>query len=269
MMLALADLSLLAFAFTAGVFTFFAPCAYPLLPGYLSYYLGRTAGASSRTARRSTTDAHSAPAAVSEAATVTAAHRVESEPPSGDDSLATGLGRAAFVGALVSLGVFLVFGLLGGVVAALGARVLAEIAVLELVVGLALVGVGAVMAAGWKPTLPTVTLPARRRSGAGYVLFGIAYGAAAAGCTAPVFIAVALQGLAGGPVLGVATLAAYAAGMSSLLIVLTVLTALGREELFRRVSARPDRIYRVAGGLLVLAGAVQVYFYLFRFDGLA
>ncbi|KTG08275.1 cytochrome c biogenesis CcdA family protein [Haloferax profundi] len=31
----------LAFALSAGVATFFAPCAYPLLPGYVGYYLSR------------------------------------------------------------------------------------------------------------------------------------------------------------------------------------------------------------------------------------
>ena len=30
----------LGFAFSAGVATFFAPCAYPLLPGYVAFYLG-------------------------------------------------------------------------------------------------------------------------------------------------------------------------------------------------------------------------------------
>lgn len=30
-----------AFSLTAGVLTFFAPCAYPLLPGYVGYYLSR------------------------------------------------------------------------------------------------------------------------------------------------------------------------------------------------------------------------------------
>lgn len=31
----------LAFALSAGLATFFAPCAYPLLPGYVGYYLSR------------------------------------------------------------------------------------------------------------------------------------------------------------------------------------------------------------------------------------
>lgn len=36
-----AFLGTVAFAVSAGVATFFAPCAYPLLPGYVGYYLGR------------------------------------------------------------------------------------------------------------------------------------------------------------------------------------------------------------------------------------
>jgi cytochrome c-type biogenesis protein len=39
--------SALAFAATAGVATFFAPCAFPLLPGYVGYYVHRTDGESS------------------------------------------------------------------------------------------------------------------------------------------------------------------------------------------------------------------------------
>ncbi|MDG5760892.1 cytochrome c biogenesis protein CcdA [Natronococcus sp. A-GB1] len=35
-------LSTLAFALTAGVFTFFSPCAYPLLPGYVGFYVSQT-----------------------------------------------------------------------------------------------------------------------------------------------------------------------------------------------------------------------------------
>jgi cytochrome c-type biogenesis protein len=37
----MADLAVVAFAASAGVATFLAPCAYPLLPGYVGYYAGR------------------------------------------------------------------------------------------------------------------------------------------------------------------------------------------------------------------------------------
>lgn len=38
------DLSTVGFAVTAGVATFFSPCAYPLLPGHIGFYVSRTNG---------------------------------------------------------------------------------------------------------------------------------------------------------------------------------------------------------------------------------
>lgn len=246
------DPSLVAFAFTAGAFTFFAPCAYPLLPGYVSYYLGRsTAGA----------------------APDGGAARVEgSEPRHGSSALPTTvsrLARAAGVGLLVSAGFFAVYAVLAGTVAALGARVLAGISVLELAVGGLLVVMGAGMALGWKPPTPTVRLPGRRRSAAGYFGFGVLYAAAAAGCTAPIFIGVALKALSSGPAMGAAAFGAYASGMSVLMVGVTVLSALGRDAILSALTRRMDLVNRAAGVLLVLAGLIQIYFFLFRFDGLA
>lgn len=37
-------LSTVVFALTAGIATFFSPCAYPLLPGYVGFYVSRTDG---------------------------------------------------------------------------------------------------------------------------------------------------------------------------------------------------------------------------------
>jgi len=34
------DWTSIGFAFSAGVIAFFSPCAFPMLPGYISYYLG-------------------------------------------------------------------------------------------------------------------------------------------------------------------------------------------------------------------------------------
>ncbi|MFC6716432.1 cytochrome c biogenesis CcdA family protein [Natrialbaceae archaeon GCM10025810] len=43
-MIDVAGLSTLGFALTAGVATFFSPCAYPLLPGYVGFYVSQTDG---------------------------------------------------------------------------------------------------------------------------------------------------------------------------------------------------------------------------------
>jgi len=220
----------LGFAFGLGTATFFAPCAFPLLPGYVAYYLGTNEDAQPLVGR---------------------------------------LGRAALVGVLTSLGFFLVYGVLAGVAMAVGTRVLQNVSVLELIVGTTLVVLGGAMVTDrFDPTVH-VPLPARRRSPTGYFLFGVVYAAAAAGCTAPLFVAIASLAVASGPVGAVATLGAYAAGMAVLMIGVTVATALGRGTVVRRLSASTGRIRRVAGVVLVIAGLVQIYFFLFRFDGLA
>lgn len=252
-MAALGDVSLLAFAFTAGALTFFAPCAYPLLPGYVSFYLGRTTRGDGGTA--------------ASASPTWAANR--SPDVARPSTRRWTVARAVAVGGFVSAGFLLVYGVLAGVVVVAGAGVLAEIAVLELVVGAVLVVVGGLVAAGWTPPVPTVRLPTRRRSAGGYVAFGVLYAAAAAGCTAPVFIGVATVAMSAGPGRGLAAVGAYAAGMSVLMVGVTVGTALGRETLLRRLSRNPDRIHLLAGLLLVVAGLVQLYVFLFRFDGLA
>lgn len=243
----------LAFAFSAGAVTFFAPCAYPLLPGYVSYYVGSTAD---RAGSATATDG----AVVAGLATVLGL--VAPAP------VHRRLARAVVVGVLVSTGFAVVYGLLAGVVATFGARLLAGISVLELGVGVLLVGVGTAMALGAKPSRSVVQLPERRRTNAGYLAFGVLYAAAAAGCTAPIFVAVAVRAFAAGPTRGLAALGAYSAGMSTLMIGVTVLTALGRETVLERVTNRMDAIYRVAGVLLAVAGIAEIYLFLFRYDGL-
>ncbi|MFD1587581.1 cytochrome c biogenesis CcdA family protein [Halorientalis brevis] len=223
----------LGFAFGLGTATFFAPCAFPLLPGYVGYYLGKTGG----------------------------------DTPEG--TLPLRLGRAALVGLFTSLGFFLVYAALAGVAIAAGTQILGHVGLLELVVGLLLIGLGIGMATGrLQASSLHVQLPERRRSVLGYVLFGVIYAAAAAGCTAPFFVAIVSLSLNSGPAATIVTLGAYAAGMSVLMIGVTMLSALGRDTLVRQLSARTGVITRAAGAVMVLAGLVQLYYYLFEFGGL-
>lgn len=220
----------LGFAFSAGVATFFAPCAYPLLPGYVAFYVGDEAGVATVGGR---------------------------------------LRRAAAVGGLASLGFFLVYAALAGVVAAVGTEVLGDIALLELAVGGLLVVLGLTMAAGViTPSTLHVRLPKRERSKSGYLAFGVVYAVAAAGCTAPIFVAIAGVALSGGAVGAVLVFGAYASGMALLMILVTVLVATGRDRVISRLSGNSERIARAAGVLLVVAGVAQIYLYLFRFGGL-
>jgi cytochrome c-type biogenesis protein len=233
----IASPALLALAFSAGTATFFAPCAFPLLPGYLSYFLGDTVSASAaETPTRPFTDRVRGP-----------------------------LTRAGLVGVAASLGITLVYVGLAGTTAALGARALADIAILEVVVGGLFVVAGTAMAAGWKVSRSVVRLPKRRRSVVGFFVFGVLYAGAAAGCTAPLFLAVVARGLTAGPLVGVGIAAAYAAGMSAVLVVVTGVSAVGSSSLVSALAGHTERIYRVAGGLLALAGAAELYYYAYGF----
>jgi len=230
-------------AFSAGVATFFAPCAYPLLPGYVAYFLGGEDDAAQATTER----------------------RLRSR-------TLTRLRRAAVVAGVTSAGFFLVYAVLAGVIAAAGASALPlqQISVLELVVGAALVVLGTAMALG-RVTMGQlhVALPERRRSVGGYFAFGVVYAAAAAGCAAPVFVGVATFAVsAASPALAVAMFGAYALGMVSLMFLVTALAALGRETLLRGLSRRSELLTRLAGVVIAAAGVVQIHLFLFRFGGL-
>jgi cytochrome c-type biogenesis protein len=219
----------LGFAFSLGTATFFAPCALPLLPGYVAYFLGQDG---------------------------------ESR-----DSLGGRVWSGLVVAAITSLGLLSVFGVLAAVAVLVGERVLRNVAVLELVAGVVLVVLGAGMLTGRLSGLSVrVRLPERRAGPVGYFSFGVVYAAAAAGCTGPLFIGLVSLALAN-PLSAVSLLSAYAAGMVSLLVAVTLATALGREALVRRVTASGERVTRFAGGVLVLAGIVQLYFFFVVFDG--
>lgn len=200
-----------AFAVSAGVATFLAPCAYPLLPGYVGYYVSRE-------------DADLGGAVVR--------------------------GGAAAAGALV---------VLAGVTALLftaGAAVVSRLTLLEPVVGVALVFLGALFALGRAPTLH-LQLPQRRASVGGFAVFGGVYALAAAGCVVPVFVGVVTQSLTLSAGRAAVALLAYALAAAVPLAAVTVLGALGSDA-FRDLSRHVGSVQRVAGVVMVLAGLWQV-----------
>jgi cytochrome c-type biogenesis protein len=53
--------------------------------------------------------------------------------------------------------------------------------------------------------------------------------------------------------------------MCAVLLGVTGASALGGSSLASRLSAHTGRIYRVAGGLLALSGAAEIYYYAYGF----
>ena len=209
-------------ALAAGGLAVINPCGFPLLPAFLSFYLG----ADEQTLPR-------APTRILQGL------------------LVGGLVAAGFVGlfALASLPVSFGVALVARAVPWAG-----------LVTGglLALSGLAAL--AGRRIPLPVhLHIPVRkeRRLGA-MVLFGVGYGAASLGCTLPLFLT--LIAASSGPD-KLTVFAAYAAGTAIVLMALAVLVALAREGVARTVRPLLPYLGRVAGLLLVVAGGYLVYYW--------
>jgi len=99
------QLSIFALAALAGVSSFFSPCSFPMLPGYIAFFLGLDAKNPGQMTKK----------------------------------------RAAASGVLSSLGIILVYGIIGAVLLAVGAAVAPYINLLQPIVGGLLIFMGALM----------------------------------------------------------------------------------------------------------------------------
>ena len=212
----------LSLALVAGGLAVVNPCGFPLLPAFLSFYLG----ADERTLPR-------APSRVLQGLLV------------GGLVTVGFVGLFALVGLPVSFGVTLVARAVPWAGLATGAL-------------LALAGLAAL--AGKRIALPVhmrVPVVHERRIGA-MLLFGVGYGAASLGCTLPLFLT--LIAASSGPD-KLTVFVAYAAGTAVVLMALAVLVALAREGVARRLRPLLPYTSRISGLLLVIAGGYLVYYW--------
>lgn len=214
-----ATASAATFAFGAGVATFFSPCAYALLPGYVGYY-------------------------------------VSAVDDDGSDEVP--IGGALVRGLAAFLGVVVVFAALSVAILAVGRTIEPVLRLLEPVVGVALVALGLAVLLGDGPTVH-VSLPERRTSILGFVLFGGGYAVAGAGCVAPLFLAIVFRSLTAPVEQAAVLLTAYTLGFGLLLLGATVAIAVGQQGLLDRLGDHRGLLDAAAGVALVLAGSYQLY----------
>jgi cytochrome c-type biogenesis protein len=219
--------STLAFAFGAGMVSTVNPCGFAMLPAFLAYYVGATR----------------------------------------DDRPRSVVGRLALglrTGAAVSAGFVAVFTVVGLLVAAGLRFLIGAVPWLAVVIGVVLVLLGLLLALGGR--LP-VRLNANRlmRSGDGarsMMTFGAAYAVASLSCTLAVLLAVIGSTLASSSVLLLlGVFAAYGAGATTILLLLTVSTALASGALERGLRRVARVIDRVAGAILALSGAYLIAYW--------
>lgn len=221
----MADAAILASNFALGLFAFFAPCGFPMLPAYVAYYL----------------------------------------PRSGDgapSSLARDLARGVGGGMLAALGAFLVLLLIGGLALALGSPFKQRVVWLELVGGLVVITLGTLMILGRGPSVKIAMRPSQRRSALSLVGFGALYAMTASSCVAPILLGVLVPALSAPSLAsGLIEIGAYAAGMSMLLLVASVLIATSQERIMRASRRILPHVERVSGVLLIAVGLYLIWYW--------
>ena len=224
---------LFVWGLSGGIASFFSPCALPMLPAYLSYYLSTE-----------TTDNITADGGIG-----AGLYR--------SGSRQTSVYRGILFGGSASAGMLSVFGALAIITGVLGDVLTRFIPMLIPLIGVILILLGGyilVDRAGWLSY--TVQLPElSEQSPKQFYLFGLLFAAAALACTAPVFFGITLTALSTGGIAGAATvLTGYGSGMVGLFILLTVLVALAEDEATRHLNSLIPYVERVSAVLLIGAG---------------
>jgi cytochrome c biogenesis protein CcdA len=215
----------LSLAAVTGALSVLNPCGFPLLPAFLSFYVG--------------TD--------------------DSQLPSAANRVAQGLQ----IGLLVTAGFLGVFTVIGLPIT-LGANAVARlIPWVGLGVGVLLVAVGAAVLAG--RSIRLAHAPEMRREGrsrAAVVAFGAGYGLASLGCTLPLFLTLIAASLTSdGTASSLTVFAAFGAGMGVVMMALAVAAAFARHGLTRVLRRALRWLSRASGFMLMLAGGYLSYYW--------
>lgn len=171
---------------------------------------------------------------------------------------------AIMVGGAVSIGFVVVFAVAGLLVASGLRTVINWIPWMAVVVGVGLIAVGVAELRGIHTIirLPTIKRARGDRSLVGLVGFGASYGIASLSCTLPIFLSL-IAGAVAGRSLGesVTVFLAYGAGMSLVVMALTLALAAGRDRVVAVIRPISSRLGVISGWVLILAGVFIVWYW--------
>jgi len=215
----------LAYAFGVGMVATFNPCGFAMLPAYLSYFLG-----------------------------------LEGEQDEAPDA---SILRALAVGASMTAGFLVVFGVLGLVLEPALTTINRRLPWVTILLGVVLLALGVAMLAGrtLSVRLPRFGRGPESRELSSVFLFGISYALVSLSCTLSLFTAAISTTVQDENLLiGILAFLAYGLGMGLVLMVITLAIALARQSLVKNLRKVLPYINRVSGGLLVLAGLYVIYY---------
>jgi len=228
----LSKIGFLGFTFSAGMVSTMNPCGFAMLPAYLAIYLGSS-------------DSQEEPA-----------------------KLISRFRQAFIVGTLISLGVMLLFGTVGVILAAGLTTVRTVIPWLGLAIGASLSFGGAWVLMGGKLNVGAISRAASHMGDArevslkSYFVFGISYGTASLSCTLPVFIAVVGFGTTANFLTSAGYFVLYGLGMGFVILTLTLIMSIFKIAMISVPRKLFPHIQPVSATLMILAGSYIVYYWL-------
>ncbi len=179
----------------------------------------------------------------------------------------TSLRGAVPSGIVCSLGLISVFSLIGLAAVAARALIYPYLHLLEIAAGVIVIGFGVAMLVKVNISVASISVqPSTRRGYVGLFLYGIAYGMAAVGCSAPIFFSIVIYAIvAGGPIQGMLTFMVYALGMGVPLTVITYLVAKAKKIILDKIRSFMPSIQRFSGILLILIGTYLIITYYYTY----
>ena len=219
--------SILSSAFAVGLVAAFNPCGFAMLPAYLSYFVSL------------------------------------------ESSEEANIGRNIFRGLVVGLTLTVGFVLFFGTVGLLTSTIVSQGAIQSrlswatFVIGILMVPLGIAMLFGYEPKLlvPRLNKGGTSRQLPSIFLFGVSFAVVSLGCTAPLFFATVVGSFESRNLWeGTLVFLAYAGGMSLIVMILTLATALGRNEIATSMRKVLPYVSKISGGFLVLAGGFLILY---------
>lgn len=218
------DLGLLGLAFSAGILAFVNPCAFPLLPAYLSYLMGK------------------------------------SEDKSGSENTLGSAFRGFKHGAMAVFGFFLVFGSIGLLVSLVGSQVKQFLPIFLLIVSPVLILMGFFWILGKSNLYFSRVFSGVKLSRSSFFLFGATYALVSLACVFPIFISLVSTAIAAGGFLsGFAVFLSYTLGMGGMMVFATIAVKLSKEFVIRSFRGASKYMKKIAGIILVAAGAYLLF----------
>lgn len=219
------------YAFGAGMVASVNPCGFFMLPAYVSFQLGTEDPAFAQT--------------------------------SGGQRLL----KALLLGGTATLGFVAAFAVAGGLIAAGGQWLIGAFPYAGVALGGALIALGLwLLATRRSPGILSASrlkfTPQRKLSNA--FLFGIAYAVGSLSCTLPIFLVVVGSSLASqGVVASLGQFVSYALGMGTILVLVTIGSALFQGSVARWLRRAIPYVHRASAIFLAGAGAYLVYYWVY------